>query len=86
MNREQTIEQIRVALSKVLGQEIPHVSEDVRLVEDLSLDSTSVIELLMALEDTTGLEVDVEDLEPDVFRTVGSLADYLAAGVSDRVA
>jgi acyl carrier protein len=86
MNREQTIEQIRIALSTVLGRQIPDVSEDVRLVEDLSLDSTSVIELLMALEDTTGLEVDVDDLEPDVFRSVGSLADYLAAAVSDPVA
>lgn len=86
MNREQTIEHIRVALSTVLDRQIPHVSEDVRLVEDLSLDSTSVIELLMALEDTTGLEVDVEELEPDVFRTVGTLADYLTVGVPDAVA
>ncbi|MET8234291.1 phosphopantetheine-binding protein [Micromonospora sp. NPDC005298] len=86
MNREQTIEDIRVALSTVLDRQIPQVSEDVRLVEDLSLDSTSVIELLMALEDTTGLEVDVEELEPDVFRTVGTLANYLTAGVPDAVA
>ncbi|OSP41573.1 phosphopantetheine-binding protein [Streptomyces sp. 13-12-16] len=77
MNREQTVEHIRVALSKVLDREIAQLSEDVRLVEDLSLDSTSVIELLMALEDIMGVELDVEDLQPEVFETVASLADYL---------
>jgi acyl carrier protein len=86
MNREQTVEQIRVALSRVLDREIPPLREDVRLVEDLSLDSTSVIDLLMALEDVVGRELDVDDLEPDVFRSVGSLADYLAVGVPDAVA
>ncbi|MFF7984809.1 MULTISPECIES: acyl carrier protein [Streptomyces] len=85
MNREQIVEHIRIALSSVLNREIGQLEENVRLVEDLSLDSTSVIELLMALEDTMGLELDVEDLQPEVFQTVGSLADYLAAEVSGLV-
>jgi acyl carrier protein len=82
MNREQIVEHIRVALSIVLNRELPGLQEDVRLFEDLSLDSTSVIELLMALEDTIGLEIDPDELEPDVFHDVASLADYVAAGVS----
>ncbi|MFI9328704.1 acyl carrier protein [Kitasatospora sp. NPDC052868] len=82
MNREQIVEHVRVALSNVLDREIAQLTEDVRLVEDLSLDSTSVIELLMALEDTIGVELDVEDLQPEVFQSVGSLADYLGKGVS----
>ncbi|MEE1838763.1 acyl carrier protein [Streptomyces sp. NPDC088190] len=85
MNREQIVEDIRTALSTVLNREIEQLPENVRLVEDLSLDSTSVIELLMTLEDAIGLELDVEDLQPEVFQTVASLADYLAAGASDLV-
>jgi acyl carrier protein len=81
VNREEVIEHIRIALSTVLNREITHLPEDARLVDDLSLDSTSVIELLMALEDSIGLELDVEDLKPEVFHTVASLADYMTAGV-----
>jgi acyl carrier protein len=43
------------------------------------MDSTSVIELLMSLEDTMGLEIDPDELGPEVFRTVGSLTDYIEA-------
>jgi acyl carrier protein len=82
VNREQIVEHIRVALSSVLNREIPHLNEDARLVEDLSMDSTSVIELLMALEDSIGLQLDVEDLTPEVFLSVQSLADYMMAGAS----
>jgi acyl carrier protein len=31
----------------------------------------------MSLEDTIDLQIDPDDLEPDVFRTVGSLTDYI---------
>jgi acyl carrier protein len=85
VNRQQIIKHIETALSAVLDREIPRLAEDVRLVEDLSLDSMSVIDLLMALQDTTGMELDVEDLRPAVFRTVGSLADYIAAETADLV-
>lgn len=79
MNREQTVEHIRVALSVVLDREIPQLDADARLVEDLGLDSTNVIELMMALEDSIGLEVDLDELEPEVFSTVATLADFMRA-------
>jgi acyl carrier protein len=82
MNREQIVAHIRVALSIVLNRELNDLNEEVRLFEDLALDSTSVIELLMALEDTVGLEIDPDELEPDIFYNVASLADYVAAAVS----
>lgn len=79
MNREQTVEHIRVALSVVLDREIPQLDADARLVEDLGLDSTNVVELMMALEDSIGLEVDLDELEPEVFSTVATLADFMRA-------
>ncbi|MER5439009.1 phosphopantetheine-binding protein [Streptomyces sp. NPDC002790] len=86
MNRTQIIEHIQVALSEVLNKEVTELSEDTRLFEDLALDSTSVIELLMALEDTVGLEIDPDELDPEVFKTVRSLADYVDAGRLDPTA
>ncbi|WP_165984851.1 acyl carrier protein [Streptomyces sp. YIM 98790] len=80
MDRTEITEHLRAALSAVLNKELPEVSPEMRLFEDLALDSTSVIELLMSLEDAIGLEVDPDELGPDVFRTVGSLADYIEAG------
>ncbi|WP_433271692.1 acyl carrier protein [Actinosynnema sp. CS-041913] len=86
MNRTDIIEHVRIALSAVLKRDLVDFTEQTRLFEDLALDSTSVIELLMGLEDLIGLEVDPDDLEPEVFATVGSLADYIDARVGSAVA
>ena len=34
----------------------------------------------MALEDTVGLQIDPDELEPAIFETVGSLADFIQTG------
>lgn len=73
------LEEIKGALAEVLNTE---AREDIQLstslFDELYLDSTSVLELLMTLEDRIeGLEIDPDDLEPDVFDTVGSLASYI---------
>lgn len=73
------LEEIKGALAEVLNTE---AREDIQLstslFDELYLDSTSVLELLMTLEDRIeGLEIDPDVLEPDVFDTVGSLAAYI---------
>ena len=80
MNREEIVAHLRVALSAVLNKEVGSLSAESRLFEDLALDSTSVIELLMSLEDTIGLEIDPDELGPEVFQTVGSLTEYIERG------
>jgi len=77
MDRTQIIEHIRIALAEVLNRQIDQLTEETRLFEDLALDSTSVIELLMGLEDTMDIEIDADELEPEVFQTVGSLTNYV---------
>lgn len=37
----------------------------------------------MGLEDTMDLEIDPDDLEPEVFRTVSTLADFIEAGFAN---
>ena len=70
---------LRDALADVLKKDLPDLAEGTRLFSDLALDSTSVIELLMELEDTLGLQIDPDELTPDVFETFGALTAYVAA-------
>ena len=77
MQRTQIIAAIRDALGEVLQRDDVQVTEETRLFEDLHLDSTSVLTLLMALEDALGVEADPEALDMDDFRTVGTFADWV---------
>jgi len=65
------------ALSRVLSRELPDVTADTRLFEDLDLDSTSVLEMLMAIEEDIQVEFDPDGLEQKHFATVGSLSAYV---------
>jgi acyl carrier protein len=86
MNRTEVLDSVRVALSAVLNRDLPGLSEDSRLFEDLGMDSTSVIELLISLETSIDLVIEPDSLEPEVFQTVGSLADYIEAAFDRSVA
>ncbi|MEY9934533.1 acyl carrier protein [Catenulispora sp. GP43] len=76
---DDTIAAVRAAISATLSKEPPELTTQTRLFSDLALDSTSVIELLMALEDTLNLHIDPDELTPEVFETVGALAEYVEA-------
>lgn len=77
MERAEIIEHLRHSLSVILDRPLPEFSAETRILEDLGMDSMRFIELLMSLEDTIGLDVDPESLEPEVFQSAGSLADYI---------
>lgn len=72
-----TVEIIRDAIQGVTGSEAGPLGREQKLFDDLGLDSTSVIDLVMRLEDEAHIEIDPVDLTGEVFDTVGSLADYL---------
>ncbi|MGC5775333.1 acyl carrier protein [Paenibacillus pabuli] len=73
------LEEIKGAIAEVLNTEARQdIQLSTSLFDELYLDSTSVLELLMTLEDRIeGLEIDPDELKPDVFDTVGSLAAYI---------
>ena len=75
--RDAVVAAIGSALGDVLDGELPAITEHTRLF-DLGLDSTSVLELLLALEDALGTEFDNEDLRMSDFETVGTLADHVS--------
>jgi acyl carrier protein len=60
LNRTDLVHLIELALSEALERSVENLSEDVRLFDDMHLDSTSMLEVLMALEDTVGVEIDPE--------------------------
>ena len=82
MERNQVVAIVAAALREVLNRDLDGITEDTRLFEDLAVDSTSVIELLMGLEDAIALEVDPDSLDPESFETVGSLTDYVLANIA----
>jgi acyl carrier protein len=77
MERHSVISAVEQALSEILERPVTDLAEDARLFEDLHLDSTSVLELLMALEDSVDISVDPEELEMDNLKSVGALTDYV---------
>ncbi|GAB2789609.1 acyl carrier protein [Amycolatopsis magusensis] len=76
--REQVVAGVITALGVVLEEEIPDLAEDTRLA-DVGLDSTGVLELLMQLEETLGVEFDTDNLEMSHFESVRSLAGFVSA-------
>jgi len=76
MEQHQAVEHIRVAVEKVTRRDVPTLSADTPLPA-LGLDSTGMLELLMELEDLAAFVVEPDDLNPEVFMTVGTLCDYL---------
>ncbi len=64
------------ALGEVLTGDLPDVDENTRLFEELGLDSTMALDLLMHLEDDLNIVVDAETLETSDFESVGSLVAF----------
>ncbi|MGW4424421.1 acyl carrier protein [Streptosporangium sp. NPDC004631] len=69
---------IVAALADVLKRDSASITESTRLFDDLGLDSTSVLELLMRLEDEIDVEFDTDTLEQRHFESVATLADYVS--------
>ena len=78
MERSEIISAIEASVAEVRTEPVTGLAETTRLLQDLNLDSTSILELLMSLEDILNIEIDAMDLSWDDFATVGSLADYLS--------
>ena len=71
------------ALARVLKRDAATITEPTRLFDDLGLDSTSVLELLLELENDLGVEFDADTLEQHHFQTVGTLAVYITAQLAE---
>lgn len=71
-----TIEKLReIAAATLPNCDVEGVTAEAMLVPDLCTDSLDTVELSMALEENTGVQVG-DDLMA-TFRTVGDLLDYM---------
>ena len=70
-------EKLRGVIAETLGCEAEQVTLEASLTEDLGADSLSSVELLMAMEEATGVSIDDEAMPG--LKTVGAIMNYLAA-------
>ncbi len=78
--RNHIIEEIRTLLSENLELEVPEVLKETdRLYEDLQVDSIMSLQLTVYIEEVFKVTVPEEELDQEVFKTVGSLADFIEA-------
>jgi acyl carrier protein len=76
---ERVVDAVIRALTRVLGDGLPELTEDSRLFDEVGLDSTGVFELLMQLEELLDMEFDTDNLEMSHFASVRSLADFVVS-------
>lgn len=67
------------------GEEADNLSDDLNLRDAGILDSLSTIRLVDLLEDSFGIEVDVDEAGPDNFATINRLVEYVGGKVSADV-
>ncbi|WP_293008302.1 MULTISPECIES: acyl carrier protein [unclassified Oscillibacter] len=70
-------EKVRDVIVETLACEADQVTMEATLAEDLGADSLASVELVMALEEATGVAID--DAELPNLKTVGDIVKYLEA-------
>jgi acyl carrier protein len=80
--RAQVIESIQVVLPRVLAgradDAVLDLSDHTRLMEDLGLTSAATMELMLELEESMDIQIDVEEIGPADLASIGALADFVA--------
>jgi len=77
MSSTDVVAMISRCLGEVLRINPPPLTEDTMLPGDTGLDSLSTLELLMAVEEASGIRFDPDTIDENHFQTVGELTDYL---------
>jgi len=75
---------IAEALGGVLERDLEDIGLETMLFDELGLDSTGVLDLMLRLEELLGVELDTDELEMGHFATVGNLAGFLEAALGER--
>ncbi len=75
--RPRVIDTLFELLPRFVGQEVQELSPETRLAE-LALSSLGAVELMLTVEDTLLIQVDIEDFDDSDLDTIGQLATYIA--------
>lgn len=77
--RRRVVDSIGALLPRVLKRELSEIPEDIRLFDELGLSSSKTLELLLALEEELGIEVDVDEIDRGDLVSIGAFADFVTA-------
>ena len=69
------LEKMKEILAEQLGCDADMITEETSFKDDLGADSRDLLEVIMALEDEYGIEMNTEDLSD--LNTVGDVMNYL---------
>jgi acyl carrier protein len=75
MTRDEVLEVLRDKAVEMLEVEADQVQEDKSFVDDLKVDSLSLVEYTMDLEDAFGIELPEEELTE--VKTIGAFVDVI---------
>ncbi len=78
-----TADQVRSLIAEHLGIDAASLTDDARFRDDLGADSLDAFELLMAFEETFGIEIP-EDDEADPMQRVSDAVTYIETRVASR--
>lgn len=70
-------ETVRNVIAETLGCDVEKVTPEAKLQQDLGADSLAAMELMMALEEATGVSIDDEAMPK--MKTVADVMEYLSA-------
>ena len=70
-------DQVAKVMSDQAGIDVPDAATD--LLDAGLIDSMALVTLIVAFEDTFGVQLPLDDFEIDRFRSVASIADFLTS-------
>jgi len=76
--RQRVVETMESLLKQLLERDEP-VTEDMRLMDELNVNSLLALELLLRLEEQLQIQINVETMDPDKMETVADLATFITA-------
>jgi acyl carrier protein len=82
--RAHVVDSIFTLLPKVLKREVTDPTEEMNLMHDLGMSSTTALELVLELEEALEREISVEEMNREDFDTVGTLANYIAGNLIEE--
>jgi acyl carrier protein len=75
MTDEQIVSELAVILNEVAGVDQSKVSADKSFLDDLEVDSLSMVEVVMAAEDKFGVKIPDEEVKN--LRTIGDAVSFI---------
>lgn len=77
MSQQEVLEGLAAIVNEVAGVPVEDVQADKSFVDDLDIDSLSMVEVVMAAEDKWGVKIPDEEVKN--LKTVGDAVSYIEA-------